>query len=121
MKMENTITINGRVYQAKEFDFNFLCKLGEAGIDVTDIGKKILPSLRCYIAYCMGVDDEIAGDEFNKHVIANGGGFDELIEVFNKKAEESDFFRAISNTTTQENPATTSKKKNTKKEQEAHE
>ena len=119
--MENTITINGRVYQAKEFDFNFLCKLGEAGIDVTDIGKKILPSLRCYIAYCMGVDDEIAGDEFNKHVIANGGGFDELIEVFNKKAEESDFFRAISNTTTQENPATTSKKKNTKKEQEAHE
>ena len=119
--MENTITINGRIYQAKEFDFNFLCKLGEAGIDVTDIGKKILPSLRCYIAYCMGVDDEIAGDEFNKHVIANGGGFDELIEVFNKKAEESDFFRAISNTTTQENPATTSKKKNTKKEQEAHE
>ena len=110
MSNEN-ITINGKVYKAKEFDFNFLCVLGEAGIEVGEIGKKVLPSLRCYIAYCMGVDTEIAGDEFNKHVIANGGGFDDVMQVFTAKAEESDFFRALGSKETQETPTEAPKKK----------
>lgn len=109
------ITINNRDYKAKEFDFNFLCLLGENNIEVGEIGKKVIPSLRCYIAYCMGADVETAGEEFNKHVIANGGGFEEIMEVFSAKAEESDFFRALNKTETQET-TTATQKKTTRKE-----
>ena len=45
MAKEN-ITVNGRVYKAKELDFNFLCNLGDNGIDISDIDKKMLPALR---------------------------------------------------------------------------
>lgn len=115
MNNNEFITINNRDYKAKEFDFNFLCMLGENNIEVGEIGKKVIPSLRCYIAYCMGTDVETAGEEFNKHVIANGGGFEEIMEVFSAKAEESDFFRALTKTETQET-TTATPKKNTRKE-----
>ena len=104
------ITINGKVYRAKELDFNFLCDLGDAGIDVTEIDKKMLSTVRVYIAYCMGVDIEKAGDEINQHSIKNGG-INDLIEVFSEKAEDSDFFRSLDN----RNSKTETQKKDTEK------
>jgi hypothetical protein len=83
---KETIVINKRSYKAKELDFNFLCELGENGIDIQDIDKKILPVVRIYVAYCMGVDNEIAGNEISRHII-NGGTFDDFTTVFNEKAE----------------------------------
>jgi len=103
------ITINGKVYQAKELDFNFLCDLGDNGIDVTEIDKKMLSTVRVYIAYCMGVDVAKAGDEINQHSIKNGG-INDLIEVFSEKAEDSDFFRSLDR-----NSKTDSQKKDTEK------
>lgn len=103
------LTINGKSYKAKEFDFNFLCMLGEQGIDITEISKKILPTMRAYVAYCMNVDADIAGVEINKHIIG-GGSLDELTEIFNTKAEESDFFRALTERTTKASPKRTTKK-----------
>ena len=104
------ITVNGRAYKAKELDFNFLCILGEQGINITDISKKILPTIRAYLAYCMDVEPDIAGNELNAHVI-NGGSFEDITDVFNQKAEESDFFRALESKKEQKaNP-----KRNTKK------
>lgn len=105
------ITINGRDYKAKELDFNFVCELGENGIDIADIGKKILPTVRVYVAYCMGVDAEIAGMEINEHIV-NGGDFNEFTETFNEKAESSDFFQALSKRQADktENPKRTTKK-----------
>ncbi len=103
------ITINGKKYTAKELDFNFLCILGEQGIEISEISKKILPTMRAYVAYCMNTDMDIAGSEINNHII-NGGSFEELADIFNEKAEESDFFRALQKATTEESP-----KKRTKK------
>lgn len=113
----NTIVVNKRKYTAKEFDFNFLCELSESGIDIQDMRKKIMPSLRVYVAYCMGVDTDIAGEEINQHII-NGGTIEDIANVFSEKAENSDFFQAIDRNSEQENK-TTASKKNQKKPAEA--
>lgn len=107
MSKEN-ITVNGRVYKAKELDFNFLCNLGDNGIDIGDIDKKMLPTLRVYVAFCMGTDVKEAGDELSLHII-NGGALDDIVAVFGAKAEDSDFFRALNKTASKATP-----KRNTK-------
>lgn len=104
------ITINGKAYKAKEIDFNFICELGEAGIDISEISKKIIPTVRVYVAYCMGTDLDTAGAEINSHVV-NGGTFDEISEVFSEKADESDFFRALGKATEKDSPKRTTKKR----------
>ena len=112
---KETFTINGRTVRAKEFDFNFVCELGAVGIDLNDIGKKIMPVVREYVAYCMGVSSEAAGDEINSHII-NGGKLEELVTVINDKVEESAFFRTLGQAVEKEAP-----KRNTKKKAEASE
>lgn len=107
-------TLNEKVYQAKELDFNFICALGDNNIDLSDIGKKMLPALRCYVAYCMDAEVDFAGNEINTHII-KGGNLEDIVNVFNAKAEESDFFQALGKTQSQEN--TTAKK--SKKDEEA--
>lgn len=108
------ITINGHSYPAKELDFNFLCELDEAGIQVTDIGNKIMSVIRVYAAFCMGTSHEIAGNEINQHVI-NGGELKDVIDVFGEKAENSGFFRAINNKTAQTKTTEGNTKKTTAK------
>lgn len=108
------ITVNGNSYKAKELDFNFLCELGENGIEMTEIGNKLMQTLRVYIAYCMGVDAETAGNEISNHCI-NGGNMTELIEVLNDKAQNSDFFRSMGGNSTSEK--TESSKSNSKKKE----
>ena len=107
-----TFTVNGKKVKAREADFNFLCDLGENGIEMSDIGKKPLNAIRQYVAFCMGVSAEVAGSELNAHII-NGGNFEEIVNVFREKMEESGFFRALNQTTAKETTAT--QKKNTKK------
>jgi hypothetical protein len=104
------MTINGKVYKAKEVDFNFICELGEAGIDIADISKKLIPTVRVYAAYCMNTDIDSAGDEINAHLIS-GGTFDDITTVFTEKIEDSDFFRALTKTAETNTPKKTSKKK----------
>lgn len=103
------IKINGRSYDAKEIDFNFVCDLQEAGINILDIGNKILPTCRAYVAYCMGVSLDIAGAELNQHII-KGGTFNDFIDVFTEKVESSDFFRSLNKTEETETPKRTTKK-----------
>jgi hypothetical protein len=112
------LTINGRVYPAKELDFNFLCELGNEKIDIAEIDVKLMPAIRVYVAWCMGTDVETAGEEINKYVI-NGGDIKEIATVFSKMGEESGFFRAIqqNNEETSEENTEETPKKRTKKEQ----
>lgn len=120
---KETIVINKRSYKAKELDFNFLCKLGEAGIDIQEIDSKILPTIRLYVAYCMNSSEEIAGDEINRHII-NGGKFDDFTSVFSEKADTSDFFRALGQMgqkTTETTPKRNTKKKATEEQTEVSE
>lgn len=108
-----TIKVNGRTYKAKELDFNFLCDLQDAGINIEELETKIMSATRVYVAYCMGAPLELAGNEINSHIIS-GGDMTEIVEVFVKKAEDSDFFRALSKETDEkESPKRTSKKKDT--------
>lgn len=90
------LTINGRSYKAKELDFNFMAELGMYGIGIEEVGKKMIPALRIYVAWCMGVDVDVAGAEISKH-IENGGKFEDITDVFSDKAESSDFFQALAN------------------------
>jgi len=113
---KETLTINGKTYKAKEFDFDFMCCLEESGITLQEIGEKIFSTVRCYVAYCMGVALPVAGKEINEHIV-NGGTFDEFTEVFQEKAETSGFFRAITN----QNGEKKTTKSNTKKKAEASE
>lgn len=109
MSKEN-ITVNGRVYRAKELDFNFLCSLGENGIDISDIDKKMLPALRVYVAFCMDTSVEEAGDELSHHIIG-GGNFEDIVSTFGAKAEDSDFFRALNKTAPKATPKRNTKSK----------
>ena len=109
MSKEN-ITVNGRVYKAKELDFNFLCSLGDNGIDISDIDKKMLPALRVYVAFCMDTSVEEAGDELSRHIIG-GGNFEDIVSTFGEKAEDSDFFRALNKTASKATPKRNTKSK----------
>ena len=108
-----TFTINGRTVRAKEADFNFICDLGENSIEMDDISKKPLNAIRQYVAFCMGVSAEVAGNELNAHII-NGGNFEEIINVFREQMESSGFFRALNNQSGSKE-ATATQTKNTKK------
>lgn len=109
---KETITINNRVYKAKEIDFNFVCEMGMNGIEIQELETKIFPAIRLYIAYCMNTSTEQAGKAFEEHLI-NGGDFNEIIEVFKEKFETSDFFRSINKNTEKETPKRNTKKKTT--------
>lgn len=94
------ITLNGRKIRAAECDFNFVAMLSENGIELNQISKKMIPTVRVYVAHCMGVDVETAGDYINQHIIS-GGTLEQIMETLSKKFEDSGFFRAISESKTE--------------------
>lgn len=109
-KSTERFTLNGKVYQAKEIDFNYICMLEVEGIEFKKMGKGFMNMLKVYVAYCMDVDTEVAGEEINQHII-NGGNFTEITEVLSEKMETSGFFLAMGETKdTQKTSATTKEK-----------
>lgn len=88
------ITVNGRTVKAKELDYNFMAELGMRGIAIEDMDKKMTAVLRLYVAFCFDVDDEESGNMITQHII-NGGDFTDITDVFSMKAENSDFFQAL--------------------------
>jgi hypothetical protein len=93
--MATFIKINDRRVVAADVDFNFIAMLSENNINLNEMGKKMLPTIRVYVAYSMGVDVETAGALINQHMV-NGGTLEDITKVFMQKCEDSDFFRAIS-------------------------
>ena len=65
--MKETSVVNGKTYPAKEITFNFVCDLGLYGIGIDDIGTKMMPAARYYMAYCMGTSVEKAGEIIEQH------------------------------------------------------
>ena len=113
---KETITINGKVYKAKEVSFNFTCQLGLKGLAILDYGSpaKTFPIVREYVAYCMGADAEYAGLEIDKHCNA-GGDFNELISLVSEKMNDSGFFRSLNQSDEEETAETSAE--NTEEEQ----
>ena len=93
--MVKMFCLNDKKYEAKEFDFNFICDLEEAGISLTDAQKMPFAMIRAYVAQCMGTDKATAAKEMQAHMVA-GGNFNEIINVMAEKMQDSDFFRALS-------------------------
>ena len=111
--MTTYFTINNRRYEARDFDFNLVCDLQDMKIDVTDfesLSYKSIAAVRAYIALCMNVDVNTAGEEIQKHIL-NGGDIGEVSTIMKTKMEESDFFRAISKGETEETPESQTEKK----------
>lgn len=90
-----TFKINGKRYEAKEIDFNFLCDLEDAGVSLADLEKKPMSTARAYFAVCFGGDVDKAGKELEAHM-TNGGNLNALMNAFADALQHSDFFRAIS-------------------------
>ena len=53
-----------------------------------------MSAARAYAAICMHKPLRIAGVEIEAHIV-NGGTLADILEPFNKKAEESGFFQAL--------------------------
>ena len=91
-----TFTVNGITYSAKPFTFNTVCDLEEMGVSMQDMQKKPMSVVRAYFTICTGKDQDFAGEEIEKHVIA-GGNFNDVIEAMSEEMDKSDFFRALQN------------------------
>lgn len=91
-------TINGKVYFAKELDFEYLVMLDKNGVSVSNVTG--VAAINCFLAYCSGMDETRAAKEISQHVI-NGGKLGDVVEIYAKKLEESDFFRALMEQTTE--------------------
>lgn len=115
------MTINGKVYPAKEIDMNFFCELETDGVYMEDIDKSVFKTARCYARYCMGVNSDLAGVEMSEHMSKAGNAelINEIYAVFREKADESGFFRAL--TSGSEESDTEKPKKASKKTEEASE
>ena len=94
MKGNQKMIINNKNYTIPELNFNTICTLEEMGISLTDMDKKILSTVRGFLALAMNGDYEKAGKEMEEH-LENGGSLDEMLEEINKAVEESGFFQAL--------------------------
>lgn len=92
------MTINGKNYTIPELNFNTMCTLEEMGVSLTDMDKKILSTVRGFLALAMGGDLQKAGKEMEDH-LAGGGALEEMMTEINKAVESSGFFQALSKTT----------------------
>ena len=88
------MTINGKFYKDAELDFNAVCEMENMGVSIQNIDDNIMSAARAYAAICMHRPLKIAGAEIEAHIV-NGGTLADILEPFNKKAEESGFFQAL--------------------------
>lgn len=108
--MERTITINGKIYRAKPFDFNTVCDLEDSGVSLQEMQKKPMSMLRAYVGLCIKGSKEKAGEEIQAHIIG-GGNFNEVYTVMGEEMNDSDFFQALSKAANEETPETEKKTK----------
>lgn len=114
-------TVNGKEYTGRELDFEFLLHLEKNDVPLSNISG--MSAATAFFTYCTGMSEKAATKEITAHVISNNGEFPtELIEVYLKYLEESDFFLALSRKgqqseeeTATEEPAETPKKRTSKK------
>ena len=94
MAVMEMFTVNGKSYQAKDVSFDYLVFLDINHIQVNDISG--LAAINAFFAFCTGLSMKKASDEITSHVINNNGQMpQELIDVYGKMPNDSDFFRAL--------------------------
>lgn len=86
--------INNKEYKLPELTFNSMCMLEDMGIALTGMDKRVLSTVRGFLALAMDGDYESAGREMQAH-LANGGTLDEMMQEINRAVSESGFFQAL--------------------------
>lgn len=87
--------INNKEYKLPELNFNTICMLEDMGLSLTEMDKKVLSTVRGFLALAMDGDEEKAGREMEMH-LANGGDLNEMMEEINRAVQTSGFFQALS-------------------------
>ena len=91
--------INGNEYKIPELNFNTMCMLEDMGLSLTEMDKKVLSTVRGFLALAMDGDYEKAGKEMEAH-LASGGDLNDFMAEINKAVQNSGFFRALSKSQT---------------------
>ena len=89
----NNVIINNKAINLKPINFEALCELEELGFDVTSVSKKAFSSIRCAVAYQMGISNSEASLEIEEH-IKNGGKIADF-SPFIEAITNSDFFQSM--------------------------
>ena len=99
------ITINSKDYNIdKGIDFNGICELEDLGLDLSNLKKTKMSSIRALLAYVGGMDTDTAGAEIMEH-LKKGGSFEDFTPLINSLVE-SDFFQATRQPNTEEETPT---------------
>ena len=99
------ITINSKDYNIdKVIDFNGICELEDLGLDLSNLKKTKMSSIRALLAYVGGMDTDTAGAEIMEH-LKKGGSFEDFTPLINGLVE-SDFFQATRQPNTEEETPT---------------
>lgn len=94
--------INGKTYTVPELDFNAMCELEDMGVVINEMDKKVMTTVRGFLALAMNSDMESAGRELEEY-IASGGKMETIVEEMNRAVSESGFFQALSQKAKTEN------------------
>ena len=86
--------INENEYKLPELNFNAMCRLEDMGVSLVDMDKRVLSTVRGFLALAMDDDMERAGVEIEEH-LSNGGSLEPLMEDINRAVSESGFFRSL--------------------------
>ncbi|MEG2769289.1 MAG: hypothetical protein RR902_00555, partial [Oscillospiraceae bacterium] len=92
--MKKKFTVNDKVYDVPELDFNAVCDLEGMGVSFTNLKKTPILGLRAFLALCLDGDAEIAGIEIGEHM-KKGGKLDVIAEAMGASIQDSDFFQAL--------------------------
>ena len=113
--MTKTFEVNGKIYKAKDFNFNLLCDLEEQGLSLDEVEKKPMSLVRTYFMFCAGLSKENAGLEIEQHV-EKGGEFTDIVEIISQQMQDSGFFRSLNKRAEEgEGETSTQSQKNDKK------
>lgn len=95
------ITIGGVEFTPTPLSFNILCDMEEAGAERSKWYKLDFNLLRAYLAACLKISAEQAGDLIEEHIVS-GGDLNELRNAFRQAGDESGFFEHMRNRATAE-------------------
>lgn len=111
--MVKTFEVNGKIYKAKDFNFNLMCDFEDMGLSFEEIDRKPMSLVRTYFMFCAGLSKEEAGKEIEAHV-EKGGEFSDIVEIISEMMQDSGFFRSLSKGAQEEEETSTENPKSKK-------
>lgn len=85
--------LNGKEVKIPEVDFEFMCRLEDEGLSISEFGKKPLNTVRAFIAVATN-DSENVGKTIEDYLLS-GGKLDDLFAEISEAVQNSGFFHAL--------------------------